>query len=163
VRSFPRLAIVIIAALLVLLLAAAATLAIVAWHGMTIRISQEEIQDQATHRFPITLPCAYVFHVTLTDPAVTLGDGLARIHVSYGAGVLTSSYLHAALEHIDLEHGPNSMLERIRPSLSEALSAYLSSHPVYAIAPTNLTQTAARAVVRSLAIERQTLIVVLGW
>ncbi len=154
-------------------------------HGVTIVITQQELEQQAGRTFPITREVEVVLNVTFSDPVVTLSGGHASLQADFAGGVMRHDLLrgriavtaipryepssgelyleHATLERIELLHGPNRLLERYQCGLSAALAAWLDSHPAYTLEYSTLETAAARAVVRSLAIVGDSIHIELGW
>jgi Protein of unknown function (DUF1439) len=180
-----------IAAVIVVLVIVAAVGAYVVLRGeeYELRLTQQQIQEKLDQIFPMTKRHLLLFEVDYSNPKVILTEGSDRIRFSLDAvlsnfattsgqrlsgscemvaGLRYDADRHAffltdpVIEKLDLGGLPVELTPKVEQAFKATAEEVLDIRPVYTLRPTDLKKAAARAVLKSVLVEKGELVITLG-
>jgi len=156
----------------------------------TIELSESQIQKKLDERFPMNKQHLLVLTLTLSDPRVELTEGSDRISFGLSASVNirinaqpkplggkgqistalrydptdASFYLgDPAIQRLEVQGVPVEYVDVVNKLARELLSERLERYPVYTLDRPDLTQTAARLLLKELTVRNGNLVITLGF
>lgn len=154
-----------------------------------IVISEAVIQEKLNEKLPLSKTYLIVFNVTLDNPRVDLSEGTDRINAGLDillnitinnhekplGGTLDASgalkyvpeegafYLaEPVVENLSIQGLPDQYTARATKAAEMALSNFYSTRPIYTLKATDIKQVVAKLLVKSLEIQEEKIVVVLG-
>ena len=179
----------ILFASVVIVLVLVAALVFLKGKGHEIRITEQQIDAKLAEMFPAEKTYFAIFHLTLTNPEVTLLPESDRIQVELAAilnlripgqsrdlgGMLlvTSGirYDHEekavfltdpVIEKIQIEGVPQKHLEKVSAVATKAAGDFLISQPIYRLEGTDAKTTAAKLLLKNVEVKEQEIVLSLG-
>jgi len=173
-----------------LIMATAAAYFYLSGKEYVIRIPEIQIQHKLSDKLPITKTYWLIFSVTLDNPRVDLIEENGRVkaglditlNIKIGklkqplegsvdaSGQLkyepTNGQFYLAdlvIERLDLQGVPDKHINKVSKAVSKALSEYYSTHPVYTLKSSDVKQAAAKLVLKNIIVDRDELVVTLGF
>ena len=170
--------------LLLLVVAGAAAFWFLGQGGMTLRVSQAELQTRLDERFPIVKD-GLLGEIRLSEPRVGLSSATKRVSVDFslagnsfltgeieGRGVLSGELRYDSPEaslyldrpEIDLEliDGDEDRREAIEAAATALASSYFSDHPIHTVDDADLRSRLTREYLRELLVENDGLVLRFG-
>jgi hypothetical protein len=180
----------VIAAIVVVVLVAAVGLYVVLRvDEYELRLTQQEIQEKLDPKFPFSKRHLLLFEVTYSNPKVIFTEGSDRLRFSIDAelsnfatsdgqhlngscevvaGLRYDAEQHAfflidpEIEKLDIAGLPVELTPKVQQALRASAEEVLTRRPVYTLRPTDLKKAAARAVLKSVLVEKGELVITLG-
>jgi len=153
-----------------------------------IVITQDQLEEKLSEKFPITKKHLLLLHLTYENPELTLlPDNKVRIGMDAavnfsldgegealdgGVTALTelrydheqqALYLdNAKIERLDIEGVPNKWEEKVMTLTTEVINLYLKNNPVYELKHRNKKESAAKMLLKDFKVRDQSIVVTVG-
>lgn len=158
--------------------------------GITISITEKQIQDGASKLFPIEKTHLSIVKVVYSDPVFEVLDNKKRIRIGLtatpeltlngkkfsGRAIVNGGFRYDpakgeffltgfTVETIEIQgiHGIKGInLEKVSDALSEACETVYAKHPIYTLSDHNLKQKTAKMLVKEISLWNKTVHITLG-
>jgi len=152
-------------------------------------ISEQQFIDKINEKCPLTKNYLILFDITLRNPRIDLINGSNRINagmnvdinftISSNKKIISGSVdfsgnlkyenengefflQYLTIDKVEIDGIPEKYIEKTNAALKNALQFYYNKHPVYRLNDNDIKQVVAKALIKSITINDEKVIVILG-